>query len=213
MKWRPELAYATGLMVTDGNLSSNRRHLTFVSKDMEQIKNFMECLGLKVKIGETISGYTGRPTHRVQFGDVEFYAFLISIGLMPAKSKIIREVQIPPEYFWDYLRGAFDGDGCFYSYWDPRWRSSHMYYLTFASASKGHISWLREEIYKFLGINGHISKSKHKGSIYSLRYAKKEALVIIKKMYYNRRVVCLSRKKKKIEKALAIEKKQQKLYF
>ena len=43
-------------------------------------------------------------------------------------------------------------------------------------------------------------------------YAKKESVVIIKKMYYNPSVVCLSRKRKKIEKALEIEKIQQKKY-
>lgn len=41
---------------------------------------------------------------------------------------------------------------------------------------------------------------------------KKEAMVIIKKMYYNPNVTCLSRKKLKIEKALKIERKQQKTY-
>ena len=121
-------------------------------------------------------------------------------------------LNIPDKYFFDFLRGSFDGDGCFYSYWDSRWRSSHMFYLTFSSASKKHISWLREEIYSRLLIKGHISKSKHQGSIYNLRYAKKEALEIIKKMYYNHRVVSLSRKRLKIKRALKIEKKQQKIY-
>ena len=100
----------------------------------------------------------------------------------------------------------------FYSYWDPRWRSSHMFYLTFASGSYIHILWLRKEIYRLLFINGHISKSERKGSIYGLRYAKKEALVIINKMYYNPKVVCLSRKRNKIEKALEIDKRQQRIY-
>jgi hypothetical protein len=61
-------------------------------------------------------------------------------------------------------------------------------------------------------IKCHISKSKTKGSIYSLRYAKREALEIISKMYYTPKVVCLSRKLAKIKKALEIEKKQQKEY-
>ena len=51
-----------------------------------------------------------------------------------------------------------------------------------------------------------------KNVFFQLKYAKKEALEIIKKMYYNPKVVCLSRKKIKIEKALKVEEKQQKLY-
>ena len=88
-----------------------------------------------------------------------------------------------------------------------------MFYLTFSSASKEHILWLREKIYKNLMIKGHISKSQREGSIYNLRYAKKEAMVIIKKMYYDKKVICLSRKRVKIEKAIKINNKQQQTYY
>ena len=71
----------------------------------------------------------------------------MSIGLMPNKTKIIGAVKIPNNYFFDFLRGHFDGDGTFYSYWDPRWRSSHMFYVVFASASLKHIIWLQKDPY------------------------------------------------------------------
>lgn len=211
LKWRPELAYAVGLLVTDGNISKDGRHIIFVSKDIEQIKNFNKCLGINPKLGKTVSGYNGKSTHRVQLGNIIFYRFLLAIGIMPAKSKIIEKINLPGEFFWDYLRGCFDGDGCFYSYWDPRWRSSHMFYLEFVSASKKHIHWLRGEIRRKINITGHITNDK-KRSMCQLKYAKKDSLEIIKKMYYNPRVICLSRKKLKIQKALRIEKKQQTIY-
>ena len=95
IKWSANFAYAIGLLVTDGNLSSNKRHIIFVSKDIEQINNFMKCLGLDVKLGKTISGYDHNSSHRVQFGDVLFYRFLESIGLHVKKSKTIAKVFIP----------------------------------------------------------------------------------------------------------------------
>lgn len=52
-EWTPERAYAVGLIVTDGNLSGDGRHIILRSKDIEQIKNFKKCLGLKNKIGTT----------------------------------------------------------------------------------------------------------------------------------------------------------------
>jgi hypothetical protein len=212
LKWSPEFAYAIGLLVTDGCLSKNGRHILFVSKDDEQIQNFLDCLYIKdIKIGKTFSGYKGSWAYRVQFGDILFYKFLESIGLTSAKSKTIGRIDIPKEYFFDFLRGCFDGDGCFYSYWDPRWRSSHMFYIEFISASKNHIDWLQSELFVKLGVKGHIGKDG-RGATYQMKYAKKEALVIIKKMYYTRRVVCLSRKRVKVEKALAVEKKQQRRY-
>ena len=44
IRWSANFAYAIGLLVTDGNLSSDGRHIIFVSKDMEQINNFLKCL-------------------------------------------------------------------------------------------------------------------------------------------------------------------------
>jgi len=211
LKWRAELAYAVGLLVTDGNLSKDHRHISFVSKDIEQINNFIRCLGINPKLGKTVSGYYGKSAFRVQFGNIIFYNFLVSIGLTPAKSKTIGSINIPTEYFFDYLRGCFDGDGCFYSYWDPRWRSSHMFYIEFVSASKVHILWLQNEIKNRLSITGHITKDG-RGITYQLKYAKKDSLEIIKKMYYTPKAVCLPRKLNKIKKALEVEKKQQKLY-
>lgn len=59
IKWSPKLAYIVGFIVTDGNLSSDGRHLTFVSKDVQLLKIFKEILNLKNKIGLKKSGYTG----------------------------------------------------------------------------------------------------------------------------------------------------------
>ena len=86
-----------------------------------------------------------------------------------------------------------------------------MFYIELISASKKHIEWLRGELKNKLGVVGHIGGDGREVTL-QLKYAKKETLVIIKKMYYNRRVVCLSRKRIKIEKALAVERKQQKRY-
>jgi hypothetical protein len=212
IKWSPEFAYAIGLLVTDGCLYNDGRHISLTTADLEQAKNFKKCLGLKVKIGFKSSGKDKKNRcFHVQFGDILFYQFLLSIGLSSAKSKTIGKIEIPSKYFFDYLRGCFDGDGTFYSYWDPRWRSSHMFYLEFVSASSRHIAWLQRELFFRLKITGHAVKNKNR-SFFQLKYAKKEALEIIKSMYYDPGVVCLSRKLGKINKALTVEKKQQMKY-
>ena len=203
IKWSPNFAYAIGLLTTDGCLSSDGRHIDLTSKDKEQLQNFLSCLEIDSRIGTKHSSL-GREYLRVQLGDVNFYKFLLTIGLMPRKTKIISEVKIPDKYFFDFLRGHFDGDGSFYSYWDSRWRSSFMFYTVFASASKIHIDWLRNKIYEFLTINGHISKSVN-SSVYQLIYAKTESLKLFPKLYYNDEVICLRRKRLKIEKVFDID--------
>lgn len=201
--WSPELAYAIGLIVTDGCLSKDGRHIDLTSKDKSQLKNFMRCLKINVKIGYKLSGYTGKKVTHIQFGDIVFYKFLIKIGLMPAKTKIISSIKVPDDYFFDFLRGHFDGDGSFYSYFDPRWKSSFMFYTVFVSSSKVHIDWIRKKNFKKLKIKGHITNN-FKKSIYQLKYAKSDSLKVLRKMYYNNSVVCLKRKRLKIEKALGI---------
>lgn len=209
IKWSPKFAYAIGLLATDGCLYNDGRHISFTTKDFEQAGHFKNALGLKVKIGTKFSGLKKpKKCFHIQFGDVLFYRFLFDIGLTPAKSKTISKIKIPDGYFFDFLRGWFDGDGSFYSYWDSRFRSSHMFYIEFTTASGGHVVWLQKEIFKRLHVKGYVKKSSE-NSMYSLKYAKKEAQEVIKNMYYRSRVMCLSRKKIKIEKALSVEKKQQ----
>jgi intein-encoded DNA endonuclease-like protein len=201
-KWSPEFAYAIGLLVTDGNLSPDKRHITFTSKDLELINNFQKSLKINLHIGKKSSGSnTDKKYYVVQIGDILFYKFLMDIGLTPRKTKTIGAIKVPTKYFYDFLRGHFDGDGSFYSYWDPRWKSSFMFYTIFVSASKNHLNWLREAIFNLVKIRGHITKSVNE-STYQLKYAKTESLKLLPKLYYDGRVVCLTRKRLKIERAI-----------
>lgn len=204
-EWSPEIAYAIGLLAADGSLSSDGRHIDFTSKDKNQIKLFSKCLGRKDVIQKKGSGYTQDKNYfRVQFSDVLFYRWLEEIGFMPNKSKILREIKVPRELFFDFLRGYYDGDGSMYAYWDPRWKSSYMYYMQFASASEGFLEWLRTSINKELKVTGQMSKAKGY-SVVQLRYAKNDTRELFKKMYYSEKVPCLRRKLVKAQKIFKIE--------
>lgn len=198
--WSPNLAYAIGLIATDGCLARHCTLIDLTSKDREQLENYIRCLGVKFPISTKVGG-NGKTYLRVQFKSVLFYNFLLSVGLTPAKSKTLGEIKIPKKYFWDFLRGSYDGDGSSYAYWDPRWRSSYMFYTAFVSASEFHINWLQEEIFRRLAIRGHITVVNGK-SLFQLRYAKADSLKILGHMYYTPDVICLSRKRLKIERIL-----------
>lgn len=201
--WSRDLAYVVGLITTDGSLSKDGRHIVFVSKDLEQIETLTKILNLNNKIGKRKSSYNLEPIyHYIQFGNVKFYRFLLSIGLMPNKTKIIGSLTIPDKYFADFLRGHLDGDGYTYSYWDKRWKSSFMLYTGFISASQLHIEWLQERINLLYGIEG---KIKYAGkSVLHLVFAKKASCLLLEKMYYSDDIPYLSRKRFKINKALGI---------
>lgn len=207
IKWSPNTAYAVGLLTTDGNLSNSGRHIDFTSKDIQLIRTFKKCLGIKNKIGLKTSGFSNKKYPRIQFSDVILYNWLLSIGLTPKKSKTIGALKIPDKYFFDFLRGHFDGDGCCYSYWDKRWDSSFMFYMKFYSASKEHILWLRKKIKNLINIKGDLTKNG-RDYVYQLKYAKRESKMLILKMYYKKNLPCLERKYKKLKKILNINEKE-----
>ena len=202
IKWSPNFAYAIGLIATDGCLGRDGAYIDLTSKDLEQINNFKKCLGITAKIGYKISG-SGHISRRIQFRNEEFYSFLVGIGLTPSKSKTIGKVKVPKQYFFDFLRGSFDGDGTFYSYLDKRWKSSFMFYTEFICASQDHINWIRETINENLEVTGHVTTNSN-NICKQLKYAKSDSLKVLRKMYYSPNVICLSRKRLKINKILAM---------
>ncbi len=192
LAWNPRLSYAIGLITTDGNLSSDGRHIDFTSKDRELVQTFKECLSLNNEIGRKArSTEKERRYFRVQFGNVEFYRQLLGIGLTPAKSKTLGALKIPAVYFADFLRGHLDGDGCIRSYLDPVYRNSIRLYTTFSSASPKHIYWLQRKIQGLVNIKGFI---RHGKRVMSLTYAKKESISLCSYLYHSKDIPCLERK-------------------
>jgi len=202
IKWSTEFAYAIGLLTADGCLSKDGRHIDMTSKDRTLIVTFKKCLGLTTKVSGKNSG-AGNQAYHTQFGDVLFYRFLESIGLTPAKSKTISSVLVPQKYFLDFLRGYFDGDGSSYSYYDPVYKKSYRFYISFTSASPKFFDWLRTRLNDSLKIRGYLSYN-HNNPYVQLKFSKKEAVVLIKSMYYSNNLPCLRRKRVKIMKSIHV---------
>src|SRR5258708_6602747 len=205
IRWSANLAYAVGLITSDGCLSKDGRHIDLTSKDLEQIQNFKRILKLKNKIGLKSSGSSNRKYFDIQFGNVKLYRWLVSIGLTHHKSKTLGPLEIPDKFFIDFLRRCLDGDGCVRTYWDAVFSKSYRLYTYFFSASYSYIKWLNAKIANFYGVTGKISYS---GREYRLVYAKYASLVLLKEIYYNKNIPYLSRKYSKFTSVLDIISKQ-----
>lgn len=200
VKWSPEIAYVVGLITTDGNLSIDGRHIDFTSNDIQLLNTFKQCLGINNKITSKFSGFTGKKSsRRVQFGNVILYKWLLNIGLMPNKTKRIGALKIPDEYFFDFLRGHLDGDGCIRKYQDPIYPNSQRLYIKFLSASTEHIQWLQRQINFLLGISGFI---RNENRVSSLTFAKKDSMTLLPYLYPTNNIACLKRKYKIIKEFL-----------
>src|SRR3990167_1875993 len=220
--WTKDLAYAVGLLVTYGCLSKDRRHITMRSSDRDLLETFCLCLKLNNKIAKTYDhGLEKRPSYRVQFGNVQFYNWLISIGVTPAKSLTIGPIEVPDKFFIDFLRGHLDGDGSIFTYQDnyniykgKRYLNTRIY-TKFISASEKHIKWLHKMIKKHLGVQGMLLHKKPTGNsagIWEIKFAKYESLKLFTQIYYKKNLPSLKRKEEKARKFLSQVSNQKLIY-
>ena len=209
-RWSSNLAYAVGLLATDGNLSGDGRHLSLTSKDRDLLETFRACLNISAAITPHHGGHGGTNL-RVQWGDRQFYNWLMELGLTPAKSLTLGALAVPDEYFADFFRGCVDGDGSVRVYIDRYHTAKRMQYVyerlyvSLVSASRPFVEWMQTTICRLLRVSGaiHDSSGRRQRPLWVLRYAKAESIRLIGWMYYAPDVLCLARKRAKAERFLS----------
>jgi hypothetical protein len=194
--WTPEIAYAVGLLATDGNLSPSGRHVSVSSAEQEVLETFLRCVDRKAKIGHVKGGF-GTKGLRVQIGDVGLYRWLQSVGLTPRKSLTLGPINVPDVVLSHLLRGLLDGDGsiidCTY---DGTGKALGRRYRTllvrFNSASRKHAEWIRQRISERYGLHGGLWCED---GMYQLTYAKRASRRLLPLLYPAPDVPCLRRKR------------------
>jgi hypothetical protein len=204
--WSPDVAYAVGLIATDGNLARDGRHLTVSSKDVDLLEGLRRCLILKV----AITRCTDTKCYHVQWSDRGFYEWLVSIGLMPAKSLCLGPLAVPDDVFRDFLRGCIDGDGSIVTYVDrfnTKKNSKYVYdrlFVSIVSASPHFLPWIQASVQRLCGVSGHLTvRQPASGNpLWCLRWAKRESVTLLRWIYYAADVPALRRKRERAERAL-----------
>lgn len=198
----PAVAYAVGLIATDGNLSRDGRHLSVVPIDRDLLETLRTCLSLGVAIRPHSGGY-GIRSYRVQWGDHRFYEWLVGIGLTPAKSLTLGSLAIPDAVFPDLVRGRIDGDGSVTVYVDTyntskseRYVYERLYVSLFSGSRGGFLDWIRAAIHRLFSLSGSITEKCADGKRphWTLRYAKSESIELLRRIYHSPTVPCLKRK-------------------
>jgi hypothetical protein len=206
--WTGDLAYVVGLMATDGNLSRDGRHLSISSQDVDLLQTVRRCLNLRASI--TPCSRLGR-CHHVQWSDRMLYDWLLTIGLMPAKSLRLGPLAIPDEYFRDFVRGCIDGDGSIVTYVDrfnapknPKYVYDRLF-VSIVSASPRFLRWIQLDVLRLHGLSGHLTvrRSQEHHDLWRLRWAKRESHSLLTWIYYTPNVPALRRKRERAERAMA----------
>jgi len=205
--WTGDLAYAVGVIATDGNLSLDGRHLNVSSQDIDLLETIRRCLDLRVSIARCSRG--GR-CHRIQWGSRTFYVWLLGVGLMPAKSLKLGPLAVPDDVFRDFLRGCIDGDGSVVTYRDryntpknPKYVYDRLF-VSLVSASPRFLRWIQLSVLRLHGLSGHLTvrESPKHNDLWRLCYAKRESVSLLKWMYYATDLPALRRKRDRAERAI-----------
>ena len=180
----PTLWYLVGVITSDGCLSSDGRHVDITAKDNGYLEDLKRKMGIFNKVGVKDRGKHNQ-SHHLQIANVEFYEFLLSIGLSTRKSLIQKEVKVPDAYFVDFCRGVIDGDGNIRKWTHPT-NQGEQWVLRIYSASRDFIVWLHKRIGQIFGAAGriHVGRQAGKNDAYVLKYGKMAAIRILKDCYY-----------------------------
>jgi hypothetical protein len=109
-------AYVFGLLLSDGCIHKGRTHLALQKCD----EYILELILKEVFEKECPSIYHGEKRgvniSSIVFSDKKIYASLQKLGMTERKSLTLKYPYeaVPSNYFGDFLRGYFDGDGCIY---------------------------------------------------------------------------------------------------
>jgi hypothetical protein len=201
--WTSDLAYVVGLIATDGNLSRKRGRIAIMSKDCDILDLVRVRMRLNAAIRPHRGGF-GTQCHHLAWSDHRFYAWLVDVGLTPAKSLTLGPLAVPDEHFADFFRGCLDGDGSIVTYIDRYnafTNASYVYsrlYVSIVSASPRFIVWLRAMVQRLAGVAGSVDvkSSRERHDVWRLRYAKRESLAVLRWIYYSEDVACLARKRR-----------------
>lgn len=108
----------------------------------------------------------------MQISSISFYNFLMNIGLMPNKSKVVGKINVPTDFYNHFLKGVIDGDGCIGRWKHPR-NNCEQWSLRIVSASENFINWLKCKIELIMGAKGRIYREEAEGKErWILKYGK-----------------------------------------
>lgn len=167
----PEKAYWLGFIMADGNININNRGgyrliINLKNGDKNHLEKFRQFLNANVPIEERwISGGNAksRKIASISICRKKIFNSLKQYGIIPRKTGMEQIRNIPEQYYSDFIRGYFDGDGCLL-----RAKETGQLSMEIVCASKLFIQSLQKILIKHCNLLK--TKLQQKSSCYKLTY-------------------------------------------
>lgn len=190
------MAWLMGFLAADGSIEKNRNviKLALSTIDKEILEKIREEIQLEVSVKDYVTA-KGFQMSKIQWSSEQHKKDLSQYGIIPQKTFNLKPpYKLKKEYWIDYIRGYFDGDGSVYitknNYNTITWE--------IGSATKEILEFIRDFFYEEYGIpKTNIHETVKKEPFYVLMYSTNAAKKIYKHFYENEDVLSLKRKKDK----------------
>lgn len=171
--------YIIGLIASDGCIyldkKQNRNMLNITSKDYKLIEYLNNLMTPSKKI------YENKGSFSIIYKNDEALNYIISLGISYRKSLTLKFPYIPDEFFWSFMRGYFDGDGCIYK----SHNNGHDYmFVSITSGSLDILMTIQDKLLKY-DIHARINKDCRKDTFYLKIYKQKDVSIFAENMYKN----------------------------
>ena len=181
----PNKAYFLGWAITDGNIvygKNNQFRLRLNNNDIDILEKF------KIDTCSTTNIYCRNNYAEINICDREFVKNLLQYGFEHDKTRTINFPEIDENFIFDFIKGCFDGDGCYIC-------TNKTKRISFVSASKNFIIRLKDVLHK----NNIVSNVYNRKSYYTLEIGRKESKRIFLNKVLNTKSYFLNRKHEKMK--------------
>lgn len=202
-RWSPNMAYVLGYFVADGCIVVRKERakspyiFNITSADLRHLYKLRTALSSGHKISKKQGGKLNFGGYQLQVSNQVLCKDLLNLGIHPRKTYNLGIINVPDEYFPDYVRGFFDGDGSVFIYKvneTPQIKSS------FVAVSVPFIKNFNDRLCKFLGISEKSihTENKIRGTMpqYNICFYVDDSEKLEKFMYGNNPNLFLDRKKR-----------------
>lgn len=178
-KFSRNMAYILGYIAADGCISD--KNLIFGCKDREILEKINKELNSNIKIRQKGKYCILSFTSKKMLNDLN------GLGITSRKTFTLKPLNIPKKFHSDFIRGFFDGDGCFAYH-----RTLNTYKSMITNASEEILKWIHKSLPTKKGT---VYKRKNT-NCYELRYRFEDTLILGEFLYkyLNNETIFLKRK-------------------